>query len=303
MASEFSFADCALPQRHVVLGLPLRDYSVGHRLLFLRQRNPLLWSSQADFDSLPFETQTAWLIEAVTVCNQTFAWRRGLENDQTGELEKKFKADSKKWADARTDLQKQFQSENPKSSLSDWWALEIAKFRNYIAAQTVITDIEHRRDPFPFLPCTSVPEATGRTLGSPYDASLIQFLLSSRLCQNEAEAMEYPFGLAEMHYLTHLEHEGALRIMNSEEIRLRERMEAFDLEWARKEGFKTAEEHRAHIRANAGKAKNSNPPENTIKTGLATAIPSELKEFKETPEQARKRTSDLLAPARKGGFA
>ena len=280
MANEFSFADCALPQRHVALGLPLREYSLGHRLLFLRQRNPLLWSAQADFDLLPFETQTAWLIEAVTVCNQTYAWRRWLENDLTGELEKKFKADSKKWADARIELQKQFQAENPKATLVDWWAQEIAKFRNYIAAQTVITDIEQRRDPFPFLPCQSVPEATGRSLGSPYDASVIQFLLASRLCQNEAEAMEYPFGLAEMHYLTHLEHEGALQIMNNDEIRLRERMEAFDLNLALKAGFKTAKEHREWIYAEAKKPKNSKPPENTIKTGLATEIPSELMEFK-----------------------
>ena len=277
MAQEFHFADCVLPQRHVVLGLPLREYSLGHRLLFLRQRNPLLWSAQADFDLLPFETQAAWLIEAVTVCNQTYAWRSGLENDLTGELEKKFKADSKKWADARVELQKQFQAENPKATLADWWAQEIAKFRNYIASQTVITDIEARRDPFPFLPCQSVPEATGRSLGSPYDASLIQFLLASRLCQNAAEAMEYPFGLAEMHYLTHLEHEGALRIMNNEEIRLHERMEAFDLDLARKAGFKTAKEHRAWIVEESRKPKKGSVEQNVPQPDLATAIPPELK--------------------------
>ena len=269
MANEFNFADCVLPQRHVVLGLPLRDYSVGHRLLFLRQRNPLLWSAQADFDSLPFETQTAWLIEAVTVCNKSFAWRRQLENDETGEIEKKFKADSKKWADLR--------EKDSAGDVTAYWPAEIAKFRNYIASQTVITDIEHRRDPFPFLPCTSVPEATGRSLGSPYDASLIQFLVASRLCQNEAEAMEYPFGAAEMHYLTHLEHEGALRVMNNEEIQLREKMEAFDLAWAKREGFKTAEEHRAHIRANAGKPKKASVEQNVPQPDLATAIPPELK--------------------------
>lgn len=278
MASEFSFADCALPPRHVVLGLPLTGYSLGHRILFLRQRNPLLWFALADFNLLTFETQTAWLIEAVTVCNQTFKWRRALESGENPEIEKSFAKSSKAWAELRETAQKKFQEENPESSLADWWALEIAKFRNYIASQTVLTDIEARRDPFPFLPCQSVPEATGRAQGSPYDASLIQFLLKSRLCADEAAVMEYPFGLAEMHYLTHLEHEGALRVMNNDEIRLHERMEAFDLDLAKKAGFKTAKEHRAWIMEEAKKPKNV--PQNAPRGAnpdLATAIPSELK--------------------------
>ena len=277
MAQEFSFSDCVAPIRHVVLGLPLREYSLGHRLLFLRQRNPLLWSAQTDFDLLPFETQTAWLIEVVTVCNQTFSWRRGLESGEKPEIEKSFKKSAEVWSGIRETEQKKFLAENQKSTLADWWALEIAKFRNYIASQTVITDLESRRDPFPFLPCASVPEATGRTLGSPYDASLIQFLLGSRLCQTEAEAYEYPFALAEMHYLTHLEHEGSLRVLNNDEIRLHERMEAFDLDLARKAGFKTAKEHRAWIMAEARKPKLAAKPVVEKPAGLATAIPAELK--------------------------
>ena len=275
MAQEFSFADCAAPARQVVLGLPLRDYSIGHRLLFLRQRNPLLWSGQSDFDALPFETQTKWLIEAVTVCNQSFAWRRGLESGLQPEIEKAFTKSSKEWADVRLAAQKQFEIENPKSSLADWWSLEIAKFRNYIASQSVVTNYDDRRDPFPFMPCQSVPDSSGRTMGSPYDASLIQFLLKSGLCQTEAEAMEYPVGLAEMHYLTHLEHEGALQVMNNDEIETREKMEAFDLELARKAGFKTAKEHRAHILAESRKPKPA--PMETKPADLATAIPAELK--------------------------
>ena len=278
MANEFSFADCALPKRHAVLELPLLPYRVGHRLLFLRSQNPLVWSSEANFNLLPFEKKAECLIEAVTVCNQTFKWRLELEDGQHPEVEKKFTADSKTWAQLRADSQKKFQAENPKSNLSDWWALEIAKFRNYIASQTVITDIEQRCDPFPFLPCQSVPEASGRSFGSPYDASLIQFLLSSRLCADEAAAMEYNFGLAEMHYLTHLEHEGALQIMNNEEIRLRERMEAFDLNLALKAGFKTAKEHREWIYAEAKKPKQAPKSDAPTKPAdLATEIPAELK--------------------------
>ncbi len=269
MAQEFSFADCAAPARHAVLGLPLRDYTIGHRLLFLRQRNPLLWSAQADFDLLPFEEQIRWLIEAVTVCNKSYAWRRQLENDETGDLEKKFKADSKKWADLR--------EEASKADPIGYWPAEVAKFRNYIASQTVITQLDHRRDPFPFLPCQSAPEATGRTLGSPYDASLIQFLLTSRLCADEAAAMEYPFGLAEMHYMTHLEHEGALRVMNNDEIRLKDRMEAFDLDLAQKAGFKTAEEHRAWILEESRKPKKTSVEQFVPQAGLASPVPAELK--------------------------
>ena len=87
--------------------------------------------------------------------------------------------------------------------------------------------------------------------------------------------MEYPFGLAEMHYLTHLEHEGALRVMNNDEIRLHERMEAFDLELAQKAGFKTAKEHRAWIVEESRKPKLFH--KNVPQPDLATAIPAELK--------------------------
>ena len=67
------------------------------------------------------------------------------------------------------------------------------------------------------MPVTPAKDGTGRTLGGPYDAALLQFLIQ-RMRLTEAEALEYPLGLAQAHFLTYLERGGGLRILNGEEL-------------------------------------------------------------------------------------
>ena len=251
----------------------------------MRQRNPLVFSAESDFNALPSEAQINWLFEAVYICNQTFAHLRRLESDPTDELLQDNARNKEKWHA----LHKDYKAAD--------WAEAIAAFRNYIASQTPITEFKQRRDPFPFLPCASMPDAKGRSLGGPYDATLIQFLVGQRLCGSEGEAMEYPFARAEMHYLTHLEREGALKIINNAEMEFEEKTAELDLKAAKVAGFDTVEAHVESVTANARAAKETPASIPAAPAGLATPVPGELTE---TPEQARKRTSELLKPSGKG---
>ena len=212
----------------------MHDFSIGHRLILLRQRNPLLWASEADFNSLPFEQQIMWLISAATVCslpiNPGF-WTK---------LKHSFDVRCNRW------IRRKFNQAD--------WALEIANFRNYLAASQIITRYEDRREGFPFMPTVSGTDSESRSLGGPYDATLIQFLVKIfRLTQSEA--MQYPVGLAQSHFLVHLEREGGLKILNGEEMDFKDYSRQRDMEAAKAAGFKTVGEHVAHVLAEAQRAK------------------------------------------------
>jgi hypothetical protein len=211
---ELAFADVCCPERQVVLKLPLRDFCIGHRLILLRQRNPLAWMPEAEFNLLPFATQVFWLLEAVYVCGQSYAHRKQLEQG-AGVLDRflnwfKVKAWHRRRRREDTD-----------------WALELANFRNYLNTARLITDYKGRRDGFPFMPIGSVPDSKGRSLGAPHDASLLQFLIRE-LRLTPTEAHEFPMALAEMHYLSWLEREGGIRILNAFETEFEEYCQAED---------------------------------------------------------------------------
>ena len=135
-----------------------------------------------------------------------------------------------------------------------YWSTEVAKFRNYLAASRLATEFDERRDGFPFLPVNGAPEAEGRALGGPYDAALIQFIIRE-LRLSISEAMEYPFGLAQAHFLVWGERQGNIRILNSDETTFREQNALRDLEEAKAAGFATAREHFDHCLAEAKAAK------------------------------------------------
>jgi hypothetical protein len=281
VAHEYTFSDVSAPVQQVVLGLPLRDFSLGHRQIFLRQRNPLAFLSDVEYNELSKEGQIHWLIESVTICNQTYAYRKQLEQNPTRFMLWRQRRDSAKWRRIRTYLQNEYKRETGAPDLIGYWANELAAFRNYYNSHRVVTELKARRDPFPFLPCQPATDAKGRSLGAPYDATLIQFLIRAGLCRDEATALEYPFAKAEVHYLTHLEREGALRIMNPDEVQFEADADANDLAEAHKAGFKTVKEHTDFVYAQAMKEKASEEArkkhETVIPTGLASAIPPELK--------------------------
>jgi hypothetical protein len=285
VAHEFAFADVAVPRQHFCLTLPLRDYSIGHRILFMRQRNPLVFGDESEFNKLPSDGEAGqkfWLIRSVAVCNQTFAYRIQLEREPTKEILKAEEKTGKDWMAARAKSQDEFLAAARADTsripdLNEWWALELAQFRNYINSSRIVTDFKFKREPFPFLPCEPMPDATkGRALGGPYESTLIQFLLNARFVQDMAAAMEYSFALAEMHYLTHLEREGAIRILNAQEIEFKETCAARDLEAARAAGFDTVEEHIEFVKGNA-KKENEKRAAATEARNLASEVPAELK--------------------------
>ena len=205
---EIAFADVSCPERHVVLKLPLRDFCIGHRLILLRQRNPLLWMPEAEFNLLPFANQVFYLLEAVYVCGQSYAHRIKLE--QGAGIVDRFlnwlKVKAWHWRRKREETD---------------WALELANFRNYLNSSRLITDFKSKREGFPFLPIVASPDAKGRPMGAPYDASLIQFLIREMRVEPKA-AFEYPLALAEVNYLAWLEREGGLRILNAFEMEFEE---------------------------------------------------------------------------------
>ncbi len=250
----------------------------------MRQRNPLAFGFGDSFDKIPMHGEGGkifWLLRSVAVCNQTYAYRIQVEREPTKEIIKAEGAGAKKWSDAREKSQEEFlaaaradTSQVP--DVNKWWEREIAAFRAYLNASHIITKFKFRRDDCPFLPCGPMPDAEkGRQLGCPHESTLIQFLLSSRFVQTAAEAMEYPFALAEMHHLAHLEREGCLKILNEDEIEFKETCEARDLEAAQAAGFATVEEHIEFIKGNA-KKKNDEAAASKESSGLATEIPAEL---------------------------
>ena len=239
---EFSFSEVALPERHVVCELPMLDFSIGHRLLLLRARNPLLWQEEAEFNQRPAEEQIAWLLEAVYVCAQSFAFRQKLEKEPTRWALWRNKRRVAKWHR----LHAHYEVED--------WVRELAKFRVYLASAKIISDFDDKRDGFPFMPVRAASNEAGRSLGAPYEGTLIQFLVREMKI-TEAAAYEYPLGLAQAHFLIYLEREGCLRILNAEELDFKEYVAEYDLKAAQDAGFSTVKEHVAAVLAENAKQK------------------------------------------------
>lgn len=292
---EFTFADVACPPRHVVLNLPLLDFTLGHRILLSRARNPLLGLDEAHFNALPMQRQIAALIEAAFTCAQSYAENRALESPHCPLFKRlRLTLQVKLWHWTRRRSEKRWQNQatdTGEPAPGSYWSVEIAHFRNYLAASRINTDAEDLtsdiRSPTsgPRMPCLGPekPVTDGsptRRFGAPYDATLVQFLLQNGLCRSEAECMDYPFGLAEAHYLTHLEKEGCLRILNATEWTFADDCARLDHEAAIAAGFRNAKEHFDHVLAAArakkaefGKRNSESPPP----AGLVATIPEELK--------------------------
>ena len=236
MVHEFAFSDVVCPDRRVVLEVPLRDFSIGHRLILLKQRNPLLWQPVADFNSLPLADRSYWLMEAVYVCAQSFAYRQKLEKDPSRWL---------LWGNAWRVWR--WHRRHRHYQAADW-NRETVKFREYLDSTRLVTAFSEKQEGIPFLPVAPVENTPGRTLGGPYDAALIQFLVR-QLGLTMAGALEFPLALAQVHFLTWLEREGNLKILNAEEMDFKDYCADYDLKAARAAGFATVAEHVAAVLA------------------------------------------------------
>jgi len=210
------------------------DFSIGHRLILLRQRNPLVWMPEADYGQLGFEEQIKWLKAAVNVCSLPMFpnWRTRLQ-----------------WHWRNWRAERAWRRFSPFD-----WALETAKFRIYIDQSRIITEFKDQREGFPFMPTLPMPDASGRSLGGPYDAALLQFLVREfRL--DLREALQFPLAQAQIHFLTWLEREGNLRVMNAFETEFEEESARLDLAAAKAAGFDNLADYQADCLKKARAAK------------------------------------------------
>jgi len=134
------------------------------------------------------------------------------------------------------------------------WNAEIEKFRSYLNSSKIIMDYADRKEGYPWMPTAPVDNDKGRSLGAPYDASLIQFLMR-QMGMSESAALEYPMALAQVHFITFLEREGSLKVLNAEEVEFKDAARANDEAAAKLAGFSSVEEHVAFVIAESNKAK------------------------------------------------
>lgn len=73
--NDIAFADAARPARRVILNLLMADYSIGHELLLLQQRNPLVIMSEQEFNGLATSDKVSAISRAALACCQTWGKR------------------------------------------------------------------------------------------------------------------------------------------------------------------------------------------------------------------------------------
>jgi hypothetical protein len=175
---EAAFSQAALPAPARVLGLNLKPYSLGHELWLTREQNPL---------SLSFNGQNAAVLvsglpAASLICSQNFAQIHAMNGDFWIGLKLKL------WSCRLKKLN---------------LATELAAFLEYRTRGTLA---------FPDEPASG---EKGRAFGAPLLLCLFEFV--RRNTSTDAEAWDYPYGLAQMRYAAWLESEGRFKIKNAHE--------------------------------------------------------------------------------------
>src|ERR1700739_3495079 len=92
---ELPFADAVRPAAVSVLKLLMLNYSVGHEIILLSRRNPLVCLSAEEFIKLPGEDQRTAIIFAADCCCQNWSEYHGQYS-----AEDKIAVDQK-WAEWR----------------------------------------------------------------------------------------------------------------------------------------------------------------------------------------------------------
>lgn len=175
---EPQLAQAVLPAATTVFCLRLRPYSLGHELLLIHNRNPLVCGG---------EIQPAHIAECALICSQTWAQNTSEGRDRFG----RFK--SWLW--------------NVKIGKCNY-ATEAAKAKAYIADGQLEFKIKDVFDP---------DRKTGRPPGAPFLLRVNDFLID-RLRLTESQAWDYPLGLAKMRWETYLEQEGAVEVYNYNDL-------------------------------------------------------------------------------------
>lgn len=189
---EAALARAAQPVPVIVLGLMLRPFSIGHMLQFYREG---LVESASRGIMTPVE-----LTAAVLVCSQSWEQSSGIERDHLLPLKmwawkKRVEREAKRNAKLRAAV----------GALPDYFPSERDTFNAYLIAGSADFAISEtpRAD----------RSSSSRIPGAPFILRLQQWLMT-HLRFTEAQAWDYPFGLAKMRWATHWEMEGGLDIEN-----------------------------------------------------------------------------------------
>ena len=181
-----------------MLGLLLKSFSIGHELILLRQRNPLVYLTGEQFSVFTPESQARAIQNAALVC-----YRSWNENKKPEKWVRFWQ-----WKIRRMDHGKAIQD-----------------FLNYRAAG-------HSSPPPPGPHAKDVTaeegEKEGRQYGAPFLCRLFNFVaaLPDREIRVFGDtAYDFPMGLGCFLYLSWLEAEGRARIENEEEARLQKEYE------------------------------------------------------------------------------
>jgi hypothetical protein len=194
---EAAFAQAALPAPTVVLGTLLRPYSLGHELFLTSEANPIIAGEPVLYPHLE---------SAVQACCQS--WSEYSATDY--------------WAGLKARLWHWRTWHWSRSFMEGPLRGEIKKFLNYREAGCL---------EFPISDFTSAErDASGRWPGAPFLLRLHRFVM--KMGKTEAEAWDYPVGLAKMHWQAHYEAEGLLDIYNSHDEGFQQFAEQQDLEAA-----------------------------------------------------------------------
>lgn len=177
-----SFLHAILPERVVVLRLPLCRYSVGHEILLRRINSPFLQPKLPGTEAL-----LPHLFTNVYICSMPYA--EAVDSIESPELELEFRAWRRRLG-RRYDLHQ-----------------AIASFAEYLRDGSTWPEFTRRkRKGFEFL----------RT-GSSWPAVLLTALMAELHFSLEA-ALNCPLGLAQHLYCTHRELQGNIQIVSEAEI-------------------------------------------------------------------------------------
>ena len=190
MPHETIFVDSALQARVRILGLTLRPFSIGHQVLLIRQRNPLVWFDEREPSLFSPEAQRDAIQNAVLVCYRS--WKENLLRER-------------------------------------WIGLWRWRVRNMDHEEATRAFMEYHRAGSQCLPAPSDAvvkglygddDGPGREYGSPFNARLLLFVMSlppDEIRMFGESAYDFPLGLAQVLYLSHLESEGKARVENERE--------------------------------------------------------------------------------------
>ena len=177
------FATSFQPPPAKVFGVALETFAIGHELALIRQGNPLATYGEKSFDELPRDAKKLALTMAVQICGK-LGW-------------------FKKWKFVVTLFRMK----------PEEFDRQVKIFRDYRAAGS--------QD----LPLTKMPKQHGipfRYFGAPGLASLLNYVVEkhSLLIKShfKSSPLNFPLGLAQILYTTHLETTGAVWVKNHQEM-------------------------------------------------------------------------------------